>query len=128
MNLVIVQGAVARAPEEWVVATGDRIVGFDVAVRREGEAAEVVPIRWEAPPTWASDLAAGDELLVTGRVRRRFFRAGGGTQSRTEVLVGSVVRVRSGRRGRRAVEEAIAAALAGAGIDVAATGDGEGST
>lgn len=125
MNVVLVQGNLARAPEEWVVGGSERIVGFDVVVRRDGESADTVPIRWEAPPAWAPGLAVDDEVLVTGRVRRRFFRAGGGTQSRTEVVADAVVRVRSGRRARRAVDEAIAAALAAVGIEATGIADPE---
>lgn len=125
MNVVLVQGTLARAPEEWVVGGSDRILGFDLVVRREDESADTVPIRWEAPPAWASGLAVGDEVLVTGRVRRRFFRAGGGTQSRTEVVVDAVVRVRSGRRARRAVDDAVTAALAAVGIEATGVVDQE---
>jgi single-strand DNA-binding protein len=48
---------------------------------------------------------------VTGHVRRRFFRAGGGTQSRTEVVADAVVPVRSKARARRAIDEAVAKVL-----------------
>jgi single-strand DNA-binding protein len=120
MNVVLVQGVLARAPEEWVVGGGDRIVGFDLTVRPEGAPPDAVPIRWESPPAWAMGLAVGEEVLVTGRVRRRFFRAGGGTQSRTEVLAEVVVRVKAGRRGRRAVDDAVVAALAAVGIEARA--------
>jgi single-strand DNA-binding protein len=41
-----------------------------------------------------------------GRVRRRFFRAGGTTQSRTEVVADSVVPARQAKRARAAVEKA----------------------
>lgn len=115
MNVVLVQGAVTRAPEAWPVAGGE-VLGFDVTVRQEAGPAAAVPVRWENPPAWAAQLAEGDEVLVTGKVRRRFFRAGGGTQSRTEVVAGAVVRVRPGRRSRTAMDEAITAALAGAGL------------
>lgn len=119
MNLVLLEGVVARAPDERVV-DGGRIVGFDLATARDGQAADAVPVRWEGPPGWASELAPGDALGVVGRVRRRFFRAGGGTQSRTEVVADQVVRVRPGRRGRRAVDRVFAAALAESGLgDVA---------
>jgi len=55
-------------------------------------------------------VAAGDEVVVTGRVRRRFYRAGGATQSRTEVVAHAVVRAGDGRRVRRLVDQALAAA------------------
>jgi single-strand DNA-binding protein len=50
----------------------------------------------------------GTELLVTGRVRRRFFRAGGATQSRTEVVAEAVVVATDQRRVRRAIDRALA--------------------
>ena len=51
----------------------------------------------------------GAEVVVTGHVRRRFFRAGGGTQSRTEVVADAVVPARSRARVRRAIDDAVAA-------------------
>jgi hypothetical protein len=44
-------------------------------------------------------------------VRRRFFRAGGVTQSRTEVVAASVVKASSRRSAARAIEVAVAALL-----------------
>jgi hypothetical protein len=44
---------------------------------------------------------------VTGRVRRRFYRAGGATRSRTEVVADAVVAAADGRRVRRAVDAAL---------------------
>lgn len=117
MNVVLLEGVVARAPEERVVGSG-RILGFDLAAAVGDRTVETVPVRWEDPPAWAAGVTAGDAVAVTGRVRRRFFRAGGGTQSRTEVVADAVVRVRPGRRGRAAVDRALAAALAGAGVAV----------
>jgi single-strand DNA-binding protein len=41
-----------------------------------------------------------------GRVRRRFFRAGGYTQSRTEVVAENVLRTRQAKQVRAAVDRA----------------------
>ena len=49
----------------------------------------------------ADEPAAGAEVVVVGSVRRRFFRAGGATQSRTEVVAEQVVAARRGRDVRR---------------------------
>jgi single-strand DNA-binding protein len=49
-------------------------------------------------------MAKGNEVVVIGRVRRRFFKSAGSTQSRTEVVAETVVK--AGQRGR------VAAALA----------------
>ena len=46
----------------------------------------------------------------TAVVRRRFFRAGGSTQSRTEVVADKVIPVRRAKAAERAVAEALAAA------------------
>jgi single-strand DNA-binding protein len=51
-------------------------------------------------------------VVVTGRVRRRFFRAGGYTQSRTEVVADAVVPTRRRKR-VDAVLEAVLEPLAG---------------
>ena len=48
-------------------------------------------------------------MLVVGRVRRRFFRAGGGTQSRTEVVAEAVVNARHAKRAAAALQRAQAA-------------------
>jgi len=45
-------------------------------------------------------------MLVVGRVRRRFFRAGGSTQSRTEVVAEAVVNAKHAKRAGAALERA----------------------
>lgn len=91
MNIVIVRGVLSRPPEERTLQSGTRLVSFDVAVRSEGHPMETVPVTWEDPPTAAGAIVEGTAVVVTGRVRRRFFRAGGATQSRTEVVAAAVV-------------------------------------
>ena len=51
-------------------------------------------------------LDAGDEVVVVGRVRRRFFRAGGATASRVEVEAEVVARARDRRRVQAALRRA----------------------
>jgi len=58
-----------------------------------------VPVSWTPlphvdPAAWSP----GEELVVVGAVRRRFYRAGGATVSRTDVLAAAVVPVRQRRR------------------------------
>lgn len=65
-----------------------------------------MPVAWLDPPSTAETLDVGDEVVVVGRVHRRFFRAGGATQSRTEVSADLVVRARQRSRVRRALTEA----------------------
>jgi single-strand DNA-binding protein len=109
MNIVILRGVLARPPEERELPSGDRIVTYEVAVPSPLGRTETVPVVW-TPPAGRGWWDAGEAVLVTGRVRRRFFRAGGATQSRTEVVADRVVRGGDARRARRAVEQALAAA------------------
>ena len=46
---------------------------------------------WADPPAAGLPVALGEEVVVVGRVSRRFFRSGGSTQSRTEVVAEEVI-------------------------------------
>lgn len=107
MNVVLVRGVVARDPAIRTVADGTTSASFDVTVQPAADhpttrRASTVPVvlaldggpRHDPP-------AAGDEVVVLGEVRRRFFRADGGTQSRTEVVASDVVAAGDRRRVRR---------------------------
>ena len=92
-NIVILQGRLARPIAERSLPSGDRLTTIDLTVPAEPEAkppspkAEGVPLAWFDAPTWLTTLDVGEELVVIGRVRRRFFRTPAGLQSRTEVVV-----------------------------------------
>ncbi|HVF33251.1 MAG TPA: hypothetical protein VM933_09470 [Acidimicrobiales bacterium] len=107
-NVVVIRGRLSRPAEERVLPTsGDRLVGLDLTVRREGaDKAESVPVVWHGAPAAASALEAGAEVVVVGHVARRFFRVSGSTQSRTEVVAHCVVPVRSGKRVEAALRQA----------------------
>lgn len=94
MNVVVVGGRLSRPAELRTLESGELVLGLEVTVRSDDRPAETVPVAWTNPPAWAQRLAAADELVVVGRVRRRFFRAGGATQSRTEVVVEGAARPR----------------------------------
>lgn len=115
MNIVVLRGRLCRPPECRLLKSGDSLVSYEVTVPRTGARAETVPVAWMAAPPSAADLAVDEEVVVVGRVRRRFFRAGGATQSRTEVVADRVVPVR--HRARAAA--AVSAALAAAGVEPA---------
>ena len=108
LNVVAIRGRLSRPAEERILPTsGDRIVGLDLTVRREGtDRAESVPVVIADPPASVASLEAGAEVVVVGHVARRFFRVGGLTQSRTEVIARTVVPVRSAKK----VEAALTAA------------------
>ncbi len=105
-NVVALVGRLAR-PAEWrELPSGDRLVAYEVTVERPGDKAEGVPVVWLGAPAAAADHDVGERVVVVGRVRRRFFRAGGSTQSRTEVVAETVVSARHGKRARGALERA----------------------
>jgi len=108
MNITVVTGHLSRPPERRTLPSGDELVSYDVTVPRADERAESVPVVWPGAPASATDLQPGDLVVVLGRVRRRFFRAGGATQSRTEVLAERVVPARRATAARRLLSEASA--------------------
>ncbi len=112
-NLTVLRGRVARPPVARDLPDGEPVLGYELAVPIPGSAgrSETVPVVWS--PNGAPAVAEGDEVVVLGRVRRRFFRAGGVIQSRTEVVAEQVLAVRQRARVARLLAEA-AVRLAGA--------------
>ena len=107
-NVVVLIGRLARPAEIRELPSGDRLVAYEVTVPREGERAESVPVVWIGAPASAADHDVDERMVVVGRVRRRFFRAGGTTQSRTEVVADAVVNARHTKRAGAALEHAVA--------------------
>ena len=108
MNVTVLQGSLSRPPEQRELPSGDLLVNFEVTVPASGDRkAESVPVSWFDAPAAACDLEPDTEVVVVGRVRRRFFRAGGSTQSRTEVVADAVVPARQAKRAERVVRAAL---------------------
>ena len=106
MNVVTLLGRLSRPAEERVLPSGDRLVQLDLTVTRPGEKAESVPVVCFDAPAAVVALDVDDEVLVVGRVRRRFFRTGGATQSRTEVVAEQIVPSRQVKKVAAAIERA----------------------
>jgi single-strand DNA-binding protein len=109
-NLVVLRGVLSREPEVRALPSGSTLVAYELTVRAEGPdpaRAESVPVCWFDPPAAATGFAEGADVVVVGRVRRRFFRAGGATASRTEVVADRVLPARSSARCREAVGRAL---------------------
>jgi len=105
-NVVVVCGRLSRPAEVRVLPSGERQVAFQVSVAGPEARLESVPVVWPSAPAAAAALDVGEVVTVVGRVRRRFFRTGGATQSRTEVVAEQVVPSRQTKRARVAVERA----------------------
>jgi hypothetical protein len=112
-NLVVLRGRLNRPPGERLLPSGTRLATFDLTVPAQAPAAaaaarraDAVPLSWFDPPAWVADLGVGTELVVVGRVRRRFFQ-GNGLQSRTEVVVDHAAPARHTVRSAAVVRRAL---------------------
>ncbi len=114
MNVVILKGRLSSEPTVRELASGSVLMSLELTTRVE-EVASSVPLVWFDPPAKVA-VAGGDEVSVVGTVRRRFYRAGGSTQSRTEVVVEHLGRI-ADKRSLTAQRKWIAAAMGAAGVD-----------
>ena len=105
-NLAAVRGALTTEVRISELATGSVVHNFEVKTA-DGEAVHVVPVAWY-DPVRPPRLQRGDEVVVVGALRRRWFRAGASSQSRTELMASCVARS-SSTRAQRALARAAAA-------------------
>jgi single-strand DNA-binding protein len=99
VNVAVVWGACSSPPDIRVLPSDQRLAQLQLTTRVDGRALSV-PVSVIDPPAWLERLDAGDELVVLGPVRRRFFHAGGATASRVEIEAELVCRGRDRRRSR----------------------------
>lgn len=104
INIVLLQGALSSDTRQRVLPSGAVLVSWEVTTRSDGAPAQSVPVVAFDPPKSSVALTSGTEVLVVGRIRRRFFRAGGATVSRTEVEALRICALRRGAQARRAME------------------------
>lgn len=99
LNLALVCGAVSGEPEVRVLESGRRLATFSLRVRVDAEPAVSVPVTVWEPAVWIEDLVMGEEVVVVGRVRRRFFAlAAGGRGNRVDVEATYVGRAKQKRQ------------------------------
>ena len=108
INLSLIAGTLASPPELRPLPSGSLVLTLQVSVRVAEGPAESVPVAWFDPPATAAGWEPGQEVVVVGRVRRRFFRSAGATVSRTEVVATKVIPAQR----KAAVAKALAAATA----------------
>ena len=107
VDLAVVVGRLSSDPVITELPSGSVLYRYEVTARHAA-GTDTVPVAW-IDPRRPPRLVAGDRVTVVGRVRRRFFRAGGATRSATEVLAGSVTRAGRNLRAVAALEDALAA-------------------
>lgn len=103
MNIVVLTGALSSDPKQRSLPSGDELVSYEVSTETADGVASV-PVAW-FNPSRPPAVAKGDIVTVVGHARRRFFRAGGGAASRTEVVAAVVGRPDS-KRSVKAVQAA----------------------
>ena len=113
MNVAIVMGRLSSAPRVTAFESGDVLVRYEVTVPAGDGPADSVPVAWLGPAAKAPpvDLERGEEVVAVGRVRRRWFKAGGGpSRSSTEVVADRLVRAADRRNAAGLVARAVASA------------------
>ncbi len=105
LNLVVVRGVLTTSVRVSELPNGGVVHNFEVKTGVGGQRL-VVPIAWH-DPVRPPKVREGDGLVIVGSVRRRWFRSGGGSQSRTEV-VAEVVAKAGSARAARGMESALA--------------------
>lgn len=97
-NVVILHGVINNEPTLRDLPSGSAVLQFDLRTIVSGADQPTnvtVPLSWTEPTTAGVAAAVeGTDVVVVGTVRRRFFRAGGQTQSRTEVVVSRLIPAR----------------------------------
>ena len=104
-NLTVLRGVVSSPPRERVLSSGTTVTNVEVTTV-VGDLRHSVPV---VVYDRAVSVGEGDDVVVAGSVVRRFFRAGGATASRTEVVAERLVPARQTRRAARLVDDALAA-------------------
>lgn len=104
LNVAAVCGTVTSEPKQRELPSGSVVTNVEVTTRLDDGTCSVPVVVVDTPVT----VGAGDQVVVVGRVVRRFFRAGGVTQSRTELVASALVRTSRKRTAERALERAVA--------------------
>ena len=102
-NVAVIRGTLSKEPAVREFPSGDVVTQLEVStVLADGTTS--VPVAVHHTPV---TVGAGDEVVVVGHVSRRFFRAGGVTQSRTELIANRVIKASRVVTVRKAVAAAV---------------------
>ncbi len=107
IDVAVIVGQLSSDPVSTALPSGSVLYRYEVTARHV-DGTDTVPVVW-FDPSRPPRLAAGDRVTVVGRVRRRFYRAGGATRSSTEVVAQAVCRPGRNRRAVAALTAAVEA-------------------
>jgi single-strand DNA-binding protein len=108
-NVVVLRGVVTSEPRTRTLPSGSTVTNVEITTRGDALTASAPVVVHDRSVT----VVPGEEIVVVGSVQRRFFRAGGVTQSRTEVVAWRIVRANRRRTVERLLDE-VATRLASA--------------
>jgi single-strand DNA-binding protein len=113
VNISVLRGPLSASPEIRRLESGRRLASFSVRTAGSNGRRTSVPVTVWDPPAWVETLATDDQVIVLGRMRRRFFRTAAGTPgAKTEVEAETVARARDRKR-LTTISRKIDTALAG---------------
>jgi hypothetical protein len=110
VNVGVLRGPCSGPAEIRVLESGTRLATLAVRCPVGGgeERATSVPVTVWNPPAWVETLEAGTDVIVVGRLRRRFYQRPGGIGSRVDLEADLIGRGRDGRRVDAALRRALA--------------------
>jgi single-strand DNA-binding protein len=98
VNVVVLAGTIAADPVERRMPSGEECTEIRLSVPESGRRLLPLPVvAWhsEVGKERLRDLHQGDEVLVYGRLIRRFYRSGAGARSLTEVVASGLKHLES---------------------------------
>ena len=93
LNLIVLSGRLASAPEMRVFDSGTRLIRYLVTVRTETprRRIDVLPVTlWDPSEDVTADLEPGRRVWVAGSAQRRFWEGPAGRRSRIEIVAEQV--------------------------------------
>ena len=100
-NVVVLAGTIAADPVERRMPSGEECTEIRLSVPEPTRRLLPLPVvAWHAEvgKKRLRGLHHGDEVLVYGRLVRRFYRSGAGARSLTEVVASGLKRLESGEQ------------------------------
>ncbi len=102
LNIAVVRGIVSSEPRVRELPSGATVTSVEVTTRVDTASVSVPVVVHDS----SVDVVAGDEVVATGHIARRFFRAGGVTQSRTELVADKLIKSTRTKSVRTAIAKA----------------------